>query len=39
LAQSTSSGGSLFTIGAPPAPLPIGQRQIKKLPRRGNVKR
>ena len=35
LAQSTSSGGTLFTIGAPP----VGQRQIKKLPRRGNVKR
>jgi hypothetical protein len=28
LAQSTSSGGSLFTIGAPPAPLPIGQPQL-----------
>jgi nucleoporin NUP1 len=39
LAQSISSGGTpLFTMGAAPIPPP-GQRQIKKLPRRGNVKR
>ena len=40
LLPSTSSGGTpLFTIGAAPAPSPAGQRQIKKLPRRGPVKR
>ncbi len=40
LAPSMSSGGTpLFTIGAAPAPSPAGQRQIKKLPRRGPVKR
>jgi len=37
LAPSTSSGGSLFTMGSAPAP---GPRQIKKLPnRRGGAKR
>jgi len=43
LAPSTSGGGggSLFTIGAAPAPSPAGgARQIKKLPnRRGGAKR
>ncbi|KAF8964107.1 hypothetical protein BDZ97DRAFT_1818002 [Flammula alnicola] len=40
LAPSTSSGGSLFTIGASPAPAPGAPRQIKKLPnRRGGAKR
>lgn len=40
LAPSTSSGGSLFTMGSAPAPAANGPRQIKKLPnRRGGVKR
>ncbi|PPQ63177.1 hypothetical protein CVT24_005722 [Panaeolus cyanescens] len=42
LAPSTSSGGTLFTIGAAPAPAPnaAGARQIKKLPaRRAGAKR
>ncbi|KIM49010.1 hypothetical protein M413DRAFT_92894 [Hebeloma cylindrosporum] len=38
LAPSTSSGGSLFTMGSAPAPAP-GARQIKKLPNRRVVKR
>lgn len=43
LAPSTSSGGTLFTIGAAPViapPGPGGPRQIRKLPnRRGGAKR
>ena len=40
LAPSTSSGGSLFTMGSAPAPATNGPRQIKKLPnRRGGAKR
>ncbi|KAF9532413.1 hypothetical protein CPB83DRAFT_833008 [Crepidotus variabilis] len=38
IAPSTS-GGSLFTIGAAPVAPPSGQRAIKKMPRRGAVKR
>lgn len=38
IAPSTS-GGALFTIGAAPTAAPSGQRAVKKLPRRGPVKR
>ncbi|TFK25034.1 hypothetical protein FA15DRAFT_668907 [Coprinopsis marcescibilis] len=34
LAPSTSSGGTLFTIGAAPTPAPNAPRQIRKLPSR-----
>jgi nucleoporin NUP1 len=41
ITPSTSSGGTLFTIGAPPPPQPGGTqgRAIKKLPNRSRIKR